>query len=102
MRDRSSREQDYRAAGANAIAGSRRNVANPKRYSPPRTGHALVPIPVLVLGFGLYVFFGAGFRKAAGLNPGRAAADGDPPLGVPPESPADQVGGTAVEAEQDT
>ena len=65
-------------------------------------GDALVPIGVVVLGFGLYVFFGAGFRKAAGLNPGVPPADGDPPLGAPPDTSADPVGGPAVEAEQDT
>ncbi|MBL8778744.1 MAG: undecaprenyl/decaprenyl-phosphate alpha-N-acetylglucosaminyl 1-phosphate transferase [Acidimicrobiales bacterium] len=65
-------------------------------------GDALVPIGVVVLGFGLYVFFGAGFRRAAGLNPGGGPADGDLPPGAPPDAPADPVGGAAVEAEQDT
>ena len=65
-------------------------------------GDALVPIGVVVLGFGLYVFFGAGFRRGGGLNPGGGPADGDTPPGVPPDPSAGPPGGAAVESEQDT
>jgi UDP-GlcNAc:undecaprenyl-phosphate GlcNAc-1-phosphate transferase len=61
-------------------------------------GDALVPLGVVVLGFGLYVFLGAGFHRAAGLNPAVGATDGETSLG----SPTDAAAGTAVEAEQDT
>jgi len=61
-------------------------------------GDALVPLGVVVLGFGLYVFLGAGFQRAAGLNPAGPAADGD----TSPGAPIDAVAETAVEAEQDT
>ena len=79
-------------------------------------GDALVPIGVVVLGFGLYVFFGSGVQRATGLlppseespspggdtpgpsvelNPSGGAADGEARPDEPP-------GGPAVEAEQDT
>lgn len=61
-------------------------------------GDALVPLGVVVLGFGLYVFLGAGFQRAAGLNPAGTATDGD----TSPAAPIDAVAETAVEAEQDT
>lgn len=61
-------------------------------------GDALVPLGVVVLGFGLYVFLGAGFQRATGLNPTPGPADGD----TSPGTPADTATDTAVEAEQDT
>ncbi len=61
-------------------------------------GDALVPLGVVVLGFGLYVFLGAGFQRAAGLNPTPAPTDGE----SSPGTPADAATDTAVEDEQDT
>ena len=61
-------------------------------------GDALVPLGVVVLGFGLYVFLGAGFRRAAGLNPMADTTDG----GAAPRGSTDPVAGAAVEAEHET
>lgn len=61
-------------------------------------GDALVPLGVVVLGFGLYVFLGAGFRRAAGLNPMADTTDG----GAAPKGSTDPVAGAAVEAEHET
>ena len=61
-------------------------------------GDALVPLGVVVLGFGLYVFLGAGFRRAAGLNPMVDTTDG----GAAPKGSTDPVAGAAVEAEHET
>ncbi len=61
-------------------------------------GDALVPLGVVVLGFGLYVFLGAGFRRAAGLNPLADTTDG----GAAPKGSTDPAAGAAVEAEHET
>ncbi len=61
-------------------------------------GDALVPLGVVVLGFGLYVFLGAGFQRAARLNPATGATDGE----TSAVTSTDTAAGTAVEAEQDT